>query len=80
MQRGSSSRCTQVDSDEVVDYYEIVHYPMDFTTMLDKIDTRQYTWCGWRGVGMLRRAIAVMRCGVRVAASRSSTLTRSPST
>ncbi len=34
-----------VDPEEVPDYYTLIAYPMDFCSMLDKIDSQQYMWC-----------------------------------
>ena len=33
-----------MDPEEVPDYHTIIAYPMDFTTMLDKIDRGEYIW------------------------------------
>jgi hypothetical protein len=37
-------RWFQVDPEEVPDYYEIIKTPMDFSTMMDKIERGEYVW------------------------------------
>jgi hypothetical protein len=39
-----------VNPEEVPDYYNIIAYPMDFCSMLDKIDNGLYIWCAANGV------------------------------
>ncbi len=35
----------QVDLEDVPDYYEIIVCPMDFMTMMEKIESGEYLWC-----------------------------------